>query len=201
MSETTKALKAQRIAWLDVESTGISPREGDVLLQIAGIVTDGDLQEIGEGYEAKIYYTAEEVQALRARAVPFVQAMHDATGLWDSLPREGKPAEQVDEEFLAFLKARGVEERAARLGGNSISLDRDFMATFLPASLKHLHYRNYDMTSVGGFLELYRPDIPQFDKSAKTHDAMDDIRMSIEEARWYRRHLEALEAPLSVFSE
>jgi len=192
---TALDLQAQRIAWLDVESTGISPREGDFLLQIAGIVTDGDLREIGEGYEAKIYYSAEDAAAMRERAVPFVQNMHDATGLWTALPLEGKPAEQVDQEFLAFLKDRGVEERSARLGGNSISLDRDFMATFLPTSLKWLHYRNYDMTSVGGFLELYRPDIPQFDKSAKTHDAMDDIRMSIEEARWYRRHLEALTHP------
>lgn len=188
----TVNLKDTRIGWVDVESTGISPRVGDFLLQIACIVTDGNLEEIGPGYEAKIYYSEDEVAEMRARAVPFVQEMHTATGLWDAIPVDGKPAEQVDGEVVAYLREQGVEPKAARLGGNSITLDRDFMATFLPATLDHLHYRNYDMTSVGGFFELYRPDVPQFDKSRKTHDAMDDIRLSIEEARWYRKHLEAL---------
>lgn len=191
----TVNLEEVRIGWVDVESTGISPRVGDSLLQIACIVTDGNLEEIGSGYEAKIFYSEEQVAAMRAAAVPFVQEMHDATGLWAALPLEGKPAEQVDEEVVAYFVEQGVAPKTARLGGNSITLDRDFMASFLPKALAHLHYRNYDMTSVGGFFELYRPDVPQFDKSSKTHDAMEDIRLSIAEARHYRKYLEGLTYP------
>lgn len=190
-------LAQTRIVWIDVESDGLTPREGCSLLQVASIVTDGELNEISEAFEAKIRYTAEQVTVMRDNAVPFVRDMHDATNLWGALIAEGERASVVDFKLHRFLREAGVEENKSRLAGNSITLDREFLAAFLPKTYGHLFYRNYDMTSVAGFLELYRPEIPQFVK-AKSHDALDDIRESIAEARHYRDALRRLVQPGSA---
>lgn len=187
-------LDSLRIVWADVESDGLTPREGKKLLQVASIVTDGHFDEIGDPFEAKIRYTAEEAAAMRANCVEFVRNMHDATGLWDALVTEGESTSVVDFRLHRFLREAGVEEGKSRLGGNSITLDREFLSAFLPKTYAHIFYRNYDMTSVAGFLELVRPEIPQFEK-AKSHDALDDIRESIAEARHYRDALRRLVEP------
>ena len=181
----------EKIVWADVESDGIDPHEGCRLLQIATIVTDANLNEIGEGYMAKIWHSEEEVRRMRENTVPFVRDMHDATGLWSSLPTEGKELGQVEAEVLAYLQAQGVEPKAARLGGNSITLDRNFLGVYLPRVLAYLHYRSYDMTSAGGFIRLCRPEVADF-KKRTVHDALEDIRESLAEARYYRDVLQAL---------
>lgn len=177
-----------RIVWLDVESTGIDPHKGEKLLQIACIVTDTALNEVGEGFEMKVKYSYEEAAEMYASAVPFVRDMHSATGLWKAIQDEGRPLVEVEDELLAYLAEQGVEAGQARLGGNSITLDRNFLSVFMPRVLAYLHYRSLDMTSVGGFMELFRPDVKQFEK-AKTHDALDDIRESLGEARHYAKAL------------
>lgn len=191
MIDVELARSEDRIVWVDVESDGLSPRDGCQLLQIATIVTDGNLDEVGEPYMAKVKFTEDQVRTMRDNAVEFVRDMHDASNLWNTLPTEGKDLAVIEEEVLAHLISCGVEERKARLGGNSITLDRNFMEAFTPRVLNFLHYRNYDMSSVGGFVDLARTDIPWFEK-AKTHDALDDIRESLGEARHYRDLLRAL---------
>lgn len=174
----------RRIAWIDVETTGKTPRDGSRLLQVACIVTDGDLNELDEGLEMKIHFTEEEVKELYAKTDPFVQNMHTATGLWTSLSTEGLPREVVEEKLLNYLKLYIAEPVTAKLGGNSITLDRNFLEAELPTAFDWLHYRSYDVSSVAEHYKLNRPDVSEFPKKY-THEALEDIRESIAEARYY----------------
>lgn len=178
--------KDELITWTDVESTGLSA-QNDAFLEVSAIVTNGMLEEVGEPFEYVIQYTPEEVERLKAQTDPYVLQMHTTNGLWDRLP-EGRPLAEVDEAFMEWVKSCGVTKpRSSRIGGNSVTLDRNFMEVNMPLSYNHLHYRTYDMSSVTGFLELYFP-LPEFQKSL-SHRALDDIRESIAQARYARDFL------------
>lgn len=173
------------IAWIDVETTGddARPQFGNKLLQVAVILTDKNFNEI-DTLERKFYFPAEEVKAMRDAAVPFVQAMHDTTGLWDQLSNVENPDyEHFDQYFTEWLIARQPQPRKLRFGGNSIFLDREFMREHLSVSYKHFHYRSLDMTSVEEYFG-FTEGRPWFTKK-KSHDAMDDIRESIASARYH----------------
>ena len=178
-----------RIVWLDVESTGADPSAGDQLLEVASIVTDGHLEEVGAPFECVLYFSPEETIALRERTIPVVQKMHDASGLWDRL-KHGTAREIVDHELAAFFDERGVEP-TSRIGGNSITLDRNFMSAYLPKSFAKFHYRSYDLSSIAGWFELYRPEVKPVEKKL-AHTALADIRESLEEARYYAAALRDL---------
>lgn len=170
------------IAWLDVETGGLDA-SSHKLLQVACIVTDTDLNIIDEvGYETAIFYDAEEVKLIKEQANSYVQEMHTNTGLWDRLP-EGKPMSQVDIELHAYISQFAPEVRQAWLGGNSITLDRNFINTNLPLTGEHLHYRSVDVTSWAGPAEWWYG----FQQEKKTlHEAFSDIKESIEELRAIR---------------
>lgn len=177
-----------RIAWIDVETTGIEADKNS-LLQVACIVTDTNLQELGEGFEAKIYYSNEEVAVMKDNANDFVKKMHTDNGLWDSLS-QGYDADNVQRSLLNYLKEHIDEPGTARLAGNSITLDRNFLQKNLPHVLEYLSYRSYDFSTVSGLFDLYVPEVPWQEKK-KTHDALDDIRESLVEGRYYIDHLKA----------
>lgn len=174
----------RRIAWIDVETTGKTPRDGSRLLQVACIITDGDLKELNEGFEMKIHYSTEEVAELFEASDDFVKKMHEKTGLWSALPTEGHPREEVGEKLLVELKKYITEPVTAKIGGNSITLDRNFLEAELPEVFNFLHYRSYDMSSVAEHYKLNATDIPEYAKKY-THEALEDIRESIAEARYY----------------
>lgn len=181
----------RRIAWIDVETTGKTPRDGSRLLQVACIVTDGNFNELDPGFEMKIHFSKEEVAELYATTDPFVQNMHDKTGLWEALPVEGQPREVVEEKLLEYLKLYISEPVSAKLAGNSITLDRNFLEAELPEAFEYLHYRSYDMSSIEEHYKLDAPSIPIFDKKY-THEALEDIRESIAQARYYSAILRTL---------
>lgn len=170
------------IAWTDVETTGLEPSEGHKLLQIAVIITDREFNELAV-LEEKFRYSEEEVQELKKLSNDFVLDMHQSTGLWDALP-DGVPLDGYDETLLRWLQSVQPEPRRLYFGGNSIFLDRDFMRAFLPKSYSHFHYRSLDMTSVETF-HNFTEGRPWFEKR-KTHNALDDIRESIESAKYQR---------------
>lgn len=173
----------KRTAWIDVESTGKDPSDGSRLIQVACIITDGDLNEVSEGFEMKLYYSKDEVAEMYAVTDPYVQNMHTVNGLWNALPTEGVPAAEVEAKLLAELKRYIPEAGMAELGGNSITLDRNFLRAELPSVLDYLSYRSYDMSSVSKHYDD-NTDIPRFQKKL-AHDALEDIRESIAEARYY----------------
>lgn len=182
---------SNRIAWIDVESNGKSPRDGSRLLQVACIITDADLNELSDGIEFKLFYTPAEVRALYAAADPNVRTMHENTGLWDALYTDGITKTDGNDVILKELYTHCNESGVVPLGGNSITLDRDFLMTELPDVTDFLSYQSYDMSSVARHFRNNLPDLPKYEKKY-THDALDDIRESIGEARYYSQLLKDL---------
>lgn len=173
------------IAWIDIETNDTDERkDGAVLLQLAVIVTDKDYNEI-DSLETKFYFTPDEVVAAYEHSIDFVKEMHTNTGLWYQLSDTSNFSyEAFDRLFLNWLRALQPEAGVLRFGGNSITLDRNFMRKFLPKSFAHLSYRSVDMTSIDMFLQN-ADGRKQFQKDYG-HEAMDDIRASLDQARYHR---------------
>jgi len=170
------------IVWADVETTGLTAHK-DFLLEIAVLITDLDLNILDDtGYHA---YVNHDRQFVYNKANPYVRDMHTTSGLWDKL-KGGKHTWQIDTELLAYIKQFAPWQRTARLAGNSVRLDANFFDQWLPQTANHLHYRILDVSSLA--FEADIRDIPLFPK-AGTHEAMTDIRESIEELRYLRKEL------------
>lgn len=184
------------IAWIDVETTGLSP-ETSQLLQVACIVTDENLQQVKDAFMEVVSYRPDEVVAMKANTTPYVQEMHEKTGLWGALTKsKALPLQEIDAQLAQHLQfdeeSAGIgNESLPRLGGNSITLDRNFLAAYLPGAYSKLHYRSLDMSTVAGMFTIAAPDFPQFQKRG-THDALDDIRESISEARHYMNAMKSI---------
>lgn len=172
---------ADVLAWIDVETTGLNAQE-HYLLEVACILTDTNLNVLeDEPFCAVIYYGEDDRRQLRDEADPHVQQMHDATGLWRSLP-SGTPIRDVDRGLLAYISKHAPEPRQARVAGNSVRLDLNFLDDSLPATAAHLHYRFVDVTGINYILEengLYS-DQPLPDSD---HVALNDIQRSIAQLR------------------
>lgn len=176
----------QGIAWIDVESTGLSPYlTGDKLLQVACYVTDTDLNILEpQGFEAFVHYTPEETRELYDNTSAYVQNMHNSTGLWEKLSTEGIPLSSIDAQLKEYISSFYPDKKTVWFGGNSIVLDRNFVTAFLPETDAFLHYRNVDVTSVAGLaLSWYGFS---FEKK-RSHNAKEDIMESIEELRALRK--------------
>ena len=177
------------LAWTDTETTGLDYTT-DLLLEVAVLVTDVHLNLLdNDGYQAVVLHDPQTVTAARERAVPFVQQMHEETGLWDKVsdPRIAKPLDVIDTEVLAYLQRHIADPRTARLAGNSVRLDLNFIEVHLPQSYAFLHYRMGDMSSVAGAVQWWFEE--DFYPKRKRHAAMDDIRESLAEARWLRERM------------
>lgn len=178
---------SERIIWIDVETTGLSAFGKDELLEVACLVTDADLNILDEqGFRAVIKYSDLQISRMKLNTSDYVLEMHNKTGLWDELPM-GAPVKTVDESLLAYIKQFVPEPRTARIAGNSITLDRNFLEANLPQSFGHLHYRSYDVSTIAGLASAWYED--EGYQKKLTHAAMDDIRESIEELRYYRERI------------
>lgn len=163
----------------DVETTGLSPSEGHVLLEIAVFIANStatfDLLD-EEGFHAVIRHDRDEVYAL---ADDYVREMHTKTGLWDKVA-DGTPLEEVDEQLLAYLQSH-IGKREGRVFGNSVRLDMNFIDAYLPKTAAWLHYRFLDATGLAWFAHK-NFGIPYFEKR-KVHSAVEDIQESLSELR------------------
>lgn len=177
-------MSEKALSFIDVETTG-TESESDRLLQVACLVTDLDLNILDEvGFNEVIHYPYAEIAEMRDNAAPVVQEMHDKTGLWNKLP-SGLPMTTVDSRLQEYI-AQFVAANESWLGGNSLFLDRSFLKENLPLTFGHLHYRDLNVTSWAGPVRWWAG--AQFRKKT-THEAMSDIRESIEEMRFFRRML------------
>ena len=177
------------IAFIDCETTGINP-DGNFLLEVACIVTDGDLNVLDDlGYNAVISYSKEA--ALRMRhlvANDFVREMHDKTGLWDLIRGDAaKPLWQVEGELVRYLQSFGNPPRSMPIGGNSPRLDANFLDYWMPDVTAELSYRLVDVSSVAQLVRNWYPE-NEWSQHVKTsdHTAMHDIQESIREMRFYK---------------
>ena len=170
-----------RLVWIDCEMTGLDLAR-DALIEIACLVTDGNLNVLDEGVDLVIKPPAEAVDQM----VPVVREMHTTSGLIDELP-SGVTLAEAQEQVLGYVRRLVQDARRVPLCGNSIATDRAFLARDMPELDAFLHYRMVDVSSIK---ELARRWYPRayFASPQKHggHRALADIRESIQELRYYR---------------
>jgi oligoribonuclease len=171
----------ERLVWIDCEMTGLS-LETDALVEVAALVTDFDLNVLGEGIDVLI----KPPQAALDQMIDFVRNMHVSSGLLEELDG-GTTMEDAEQQVLAYIKEHCPDGSRPPLGGNTVATDRSFLARDMPTLEGFLHYRNVDVSSIK---ELARRWYPRtyFAAPAKrgNHRALADIQESIEELRYYR---------------
>ena len=169
------------LVWIDCEMTGLD-LGNDALIEVAVLVTDPELNVLGEGVDIVIKPTPEAL----AQMGEFVTTMHRNSGLLELLP-SGVTLAEAEAEALAYIRTYVPEVRKAPLAGNTIGTDRAFLARDMPALEGHVHYRNVDVSSFKELAKRWYPRI-YFTSPAKSgnHRALADIRESIEELRYYR---------------
>ncbi|WP_069811234.1 oligoribonuclease [Streptomyces sp. TP-A0874] len=170
-----------RMVWIDCEMTGLSLSD-DALIEVAALVTDSELNVLGEGVDVVIRPPAGALTTMP----DVVREMHTASGLLAELD-DGTTLEEAEEQVLAYIREHVPERGKAPLCGNSVGTDRGFLLRDMPKLENHLHYRIVDVSSVK---ELARRWYPRayFNSPEKNgnHRALADIRESIAELRYYR---------------
>ena len=172
---------ADRLVWIDLEMTGLDPQT-DEIVEIACIVTEGDLTELDSG----ISLVVKPSDAPLAAMDDVVVAMHTESGLLDEIP-QGTTLDDAEQRVLDYVKSHVPEARKAPLAGSSVYVDRGFLARYMPDLDGHLHYRLIDVSSIKEISRRWYPRA-YFATPAKTgnHRALADIRESIAELRYYR---------------
>jgi oligoribonuclease len=171
-----------RLVWMDLEMTGLDP-ERDVVLEIAALVTDSQLEPVGPGIDIVVHQPAEALAGM----VDIVRDMHARSGLTDAVLASTTSLAEAEAAVLALVKEHVPEPRTVPLCGNSIATDRTFLYRHLPDLDGWLHYRMVDVSSIKELARRWYPKAyygaPQ---KAGGHRALADIRESVEELRYYR---------------
>jgi oligoribonuclease len=172
---------SERLVWIDCEMTGLDLR-ADAMIEVAALVTDFDLNVLGEGVDLIIKPPAEALDQM----IPFVRTMHETSGLLEELDT-GITLAEAEAQVLAYIKEHCSEGSRPPLAGNTVATDRSFIVRDMPDLDAFLHYRIVDVSSIK---ELSRRWYPRtyFSAPAKrgNHRALADIQESIEELRYYR---------------
>ncbi len=182
MSETNHRAIADRIIWVDCEMTGLS-LQSDALVEVAALVTDFELNQLGEGVDVVIRPPDESL----AQMDDFVRDMHTTSGLIDELAG-GVTLKQAEDLVLDYVRTFVPEPRKAPLGGNTVATDRGFLARDMPDLEQYMHYRIIDVSSIKELSRRWYPRV-YFNAPKKSggHRALADIRESIAELRYYRQ--------------
>ena len=171
----------QNLVWIDLEMTGLLP-ESDVIIEIASIVTDAQLNVIEEG---PVIAVSQPLTRL-ARMDEWNTRTHTESGLVNRVKSSTIDTAEAENQTLQFIR-RFVPGNHSPLCGNSICQDRRFLARYMPRLEAYLHYRNLDVSSIKELVVRWRPELLKGFSKQNTHKAMDDIRESIEELKYYRR--------------
>ena len=168
--------------WIDCEMTGLD-LGSDLLIEVAALVTDSELNVLGEGVDVVIGASAEQLE----RMPDVVRDMHASSGLTDEVLASTVTVEQAQEQVLAYVREWAPERGKAPLCGNSIATDRGFLARDMPELDGWLHYRMVDVSSVKELARRWYPrayfNAP---KKGGGHRALADILESVQELRYYR---------------
>ena len=171
--------RANRLVWIDLEMTGLDPSI-NVIIEIATLVTDGDLNVLAEGPSLVVHQPDSELDKMDAWCV----RQHGSSGLTQRVRESQVSLAQAERETLSFL-AEWVDPGIAPLAGNSIGQDRRFIRTYMTELDAFLHYRQVDVTSFKEMVRRWYPEVEPWKKS-DAHRAMDDIRASVAELGYYR---------------
>lgn len=167
------------LIWLDMEMTGLDP-DADCVLEIATLVTNGDLEVIAEGPDIVIHQPDQVLDAMGL----WCREHHGSSGLTEASRRSKVTEADAEAQTLEFL-ARFCEPGKSPLCGNSIGQDRRFIYRYMPKLADFLHYRSIDVSTVKELARRWYPLLPSAVK-AEAHRALDDIRESVAELRHYR---------------
>jgi oligoribonuclease len=189
-----------RLVWIDLEMTGLDTAR-HTIVEIAVLVTDGALELVDDGIDLVVHATPAEL----GRMDDFVRAMHTKSGLLPQIEASTLDLAAAGAAVLEYLRARVPADRAP-LCGNSIGVDRRFLDRYLPELDRYLHYRSIDVSSLKELCRRWNPVVYKGRPGKQeTHRALDDIKESLEELRFYRdRFLRlpepAADAPTAVTS-
>ena len=165
--------------------TGLDPTR-DVIVEIATIVTDDELNVVAEGPDLVVHQPPAALEGMD----PVVVEMHTSSGLLEAIAASTISLEDAGAQTLAFIREHVPEARTVPLCGNSIGTDRRFLLRYLPAIEEHLHYRSVDVSTIKELARRWYPAVLAAQpRKATAHRALDDIRESIAELRYYRERL------------
>jgi oligoribonuclease len=168
------------LVWVDLEMTGLEPATCEIV-EIATLVTDQDLNVLAEGPSLIIRPSDEAL----ANMNEFVTNLHKKSGLYERMLASPISLAEATRQTEAFV-AKHVVKGASPLCGNSVWKDREFLAAYMPAVVSLLHYRMIDVSGIKELVRRWYPPSFQAPKKQEVHRALDDIRESLDELRWYR---------------
>ncbi|MGA0008052.1 MAG: oligoribonuclease [Methylophilaceae bacterium] len=170
------------LVWLDMEMTGLDP-VNDKIIEIAVIVTDPNLEILSE---APVFVIKQD-DSLLQNMDAWNTNTHSKSGLIEKVKHSTTTEKDAEDQLINFLKPY-VDKNKSPMCGNTICQDRRFMANYMPKLEAYFHYRNLDVSVFKELAKRWRPElIGKFKKSAK-HEALADIKESIEELKFYREH-------------
>lgn len=179
------------LAWIDLEMTGLDPST-EVIVEIAVLITDDNLEIVAEGPDLVVSAPAEKLAAMG----DVVRRMHASSGLTTAIEASTLSLEDAGKQVLAFLRQHISQPGMVPLCGNSIGTDRRFLAAYLPELENFFHYRSVDVSTVKELCRRWYPDTYAAAPSkASAHRALDDIRESVKELRYYREQIFRPPAP------
>ncbi len=173
-----------RIVWIDCEMTGLDVRT-DALVEVAAVVTDSELNVLGDGVDVVVAPPAEALEQMN----DFVREMHTTSGLITALAA-GVTLAEAEKTVLDYVREHVPEPRKAPLAGNSVGTDKMFLDRDMPELVGHLHYRIVDVSSIKELARRWYPRVYfASPKKEGGHRALADILESIDELRYYREAL------------
>ncbi|MHC6227693.1 oligoribonuclease [Pseudomonas sp. X10] len=172
----------QNLIWIDLEMTGLDP-DNDVIIEMATIVTDSELNTLAEGPVIAIHHSDEVL----SRMDEWNTRTHGASGLTQRVRESRVSMAEAEEATLKFLE-QWVPKGKSPICGNSICQDRRFLYRHMPKLEEYFHYRNLDVSTLKELAARWAPQVRDSFKKGGTHLALDDIRESIAELRHYREH-------------
>ncbi len=175
--------RKNNLIWIDLEMTGLDTFN-DQIIEIATIVTDSQLEIVAEGPMLAIHQPDEILDAMDE----WNTRQHGKSGLTQRVKDSVLTLQDAERATLAFLEQH-VDKGVSPMCGNSICQDRRFMARLMPELEAFFHYRNLDVSTVKELGKRWAPELTAGFKKESSHLAMDDIRDSIDELKYYREHL------------
>ena len=182
MSQEVRAANGNNLIWIDLEMTGLDPVK-DRIIEVATIVTDAELNIVAEGPVLAVHQPDE----IMASMDEWNTRTHAKTGLTERVKASTIIEAEAERQTIEFL-AQHVAKNKSPMCGNSICQDRRFLARCMPQLEDWFHYRNLDVSSVKELAVRWKPAIMAGFQKKNTHKAIDDIRESIEELKYYREH-------------
>lgn len=174
---------ADNLAWIDLEMTGLDP-ERERIIEVATLVTDKELNILAEGPVLAVH----QPDDLLAAMDEWNTRTHGESGLVERVRASTIDEADAERQTIAFLE-RWVGPGASPICGNSVHQDRRFLVRYMPALERHFHYRNLDVSTLKELARRWAPEVAAGYTKESSHRALEDIRDSVRELAYYRKHL------------